>query len=105
MNKLVYVLTLGVAAVAITITTTVDTNTTGTFTDGEVSNQNVVLSDTNVVDVNNTVETGSQTEASIEITDGTRILGTVDTTTSVSEKDTTVDSANVDVTADITAQA
>lgn len=104
MNKLVYILTLGVAAVAITLTTTVGTETTAGFADGGQSTQNVAVDAQNVT-AENTVVAGTQSEAQIQITDGSEVLGTITTDTTVNEESTVVDSANADVTGDITAQA
>lgn len=101
MNKLVYILTLGIAAIAVTITTTVATTTTGTFTDG-VSTNEVATVDPQSVTIDNTVTEGTQDNVAIEIQDSKdNVLGTVSTDATVVEEGTAVNGATATVTGDI----
>lgn len=105
MNKLVYVLALGVTGIALTVATTVTADTTGSFVDGTTTSQQVALTDANT-DVTTTIAGVTDNNASIEIigTDDA-VLGTVDTTTEVTANDTTVTGGTATLEADLTPQA
>lgn len=102
MNKLVYVLTLGVAAVAITITTTVATETGISF-GGATTQQTIDAIDEVSVTSEVINHTATEDTLTIEDTTGTTI-GTMTTTTTIDEDNsgTVVDSAEVTVTGDLT---
>ncbi len=104
MNKLVYVLALGVTGIALTVATTVSTDTSATFA-GASANETITVAGTEV-NLTNSVLTGTQSEAQIEIQDASGdTLGTFDTTTTVAEEKTEVTGdASVDVTANLTDQ-
>ncbi len=101
MNKIALLLTLTITAVAITITTSVTTNTEANVTtpfSAAVSGQDIK----SVLTLDNTVTQAGTTEAEIEINDGTQVLSTITTTTTIDSDDTQVDSATADASANFT---
>ncbi len=105
MNKLVYVLALGVTGIAITVATTVTTDTTASFA-GANAAQTVTVDTESVLLTNNVTQGSESNEAQVVIEDaaGTEI-GTIDTTTQITGTDSSVESASADATATLSAKA